>query len=326
MPDDCGRVVSVLAFYVFSCSCFHASNKRSKPSRDAQSNWKEEIENGPSLFRRRNYSRQSSRHSSPRGQSPAFGFYTNRNNATYSVPSTADSVETGRPVNLENLFSEVQEKRTKIERITTVTVTQLPKIHPPVNEYHPPVVSALPDRRMDTAWMRLPPPTARAMRAINRETHSRRDSVRDKYGSANDATSDIHQLESQSIARNKSEEWKTVGVSNQANGTDLKKSEATVGKKEMSEGEEEEQQHQVPEILSEEHWLKRRRVFTSLPGLNSRRSVDIDAIKFDQDQESPYHSTFSQPAEAIRRPAQVLTRPYPLRSISTGLDDNFYSD
>ena len=230
-------------------------------------------------------------------------------------------------MHLENLFSEVQEKRTKTERITTVTVTQLPRIHPPINEYHPPVVSALPDRRMDTAWMRLPPPTARAMRAINRETHSRRDSVRDKYGSANDTASDIHQLESQSIAKNKSEEWKTVGVSSQADGTGLKKSEATVGKKEMSEGEEEEQQHQVPEILSEEHWLKRRRVFTSLPGLNGRRSVDIDeSIKFNQDQESPYHSTFSQPAEAIRRPAQVLTRPYPLRSISSGLDDNFYSD
>ena len=235
-------------------------------------------------------------------------------------------------MHLNNLFSEVEEKRTKIERITTVTVTQLPRIHPPVNEYHPPVVSALPDRRMDTAWMRLPPPTARAMRAINRETHSRRDSVRDKYSSTNDATSDIHQLESQSIARNKSEEWKTVGDSNPANGTGSKKPEGAVGKKEMSEGEEEEkeeeeQQHQVPEILSEEHWLKRRRVFTSLPGLNGRRSVEIDGpIKFDQDQESPHHSTFSQPAEAIRRPAQALTRPYPLRSISSDLDDNFYSD
>jgi len=231
-------------------------------------------------------------------------------------------------VHLNNLFSDVQEKKTKTERITTVTVTQLPRIHPPVNEYHPPVVSALPDRRMDTAWMRLPPPTARAMRAINRETHSRRDSVRDKCSSTNDATSDIHQLESQSIARNMSEEWKTVDVSNQANGTGLKKPESTVGKKEISEGEEEEeQQHQVPEILSEEHWLKRRRVFTSLPGLNGRRSVEIDgSIKFDQDQESPYHSTFSQPAEAIRRPAQALTRPYPLRSISSDLNDNFYSD
>ncbi|RPA90348.1 hypothetical protein L873DRAFT_443917 [Choiromyces venosus 120613-1] len=329
MPEDCGRLVSVLAFYVFSCSCFHGSSKRPKPSREAENNWKEEIENGPSLFRPRNYSRQSSRHSSSRGQSPAFGFYSNQKHPTYSVPSTANSADSGKPVHLENLFSEMQEKRTKTERITTVTVTQLPRIHPPVNEYHPPVVSALPDSRTDTAWMRLPPPTARVMKAINRETHSRRDSVRDRYSSTNEATSDLHQLESQSIARNKSEEWKTVALLNQAKGTDLKNLENKVGRKEMTkEEEEEEQQHQVPEILSEEHWLKKRRVFTNLPELNGRRSVEIDgaANKYEGDQESPYHSAFSEPTNAIRRPAQVLARPYPLRSVSNGLDDNFYSD
>ncbi|PWW76687.1 hypothetical protein C7212DRAFT_351833 [Tuber magnatum] len=314
MPEDFGRLVSALAFYVFSCSCFRGSSKRRKPSRNAQSNWKEEIENGPSLFRRNNHSSQSSRNSSPRGQSPAFGSYSNRNNTIYSVPSTAGSADTEH---VENLFSEIQEKR-----ITTVTVTRLPRIHPPVNEHHPPVVSALPGTMMDTAWMRLPPPTAQAMRAINRRTHSRRDSMRDKYGSANDATSDIRQLESQSTARNKSEEWKTVGTLKQAKCTDLKESGSMVGRKEM----EEEEQNQVPEIPSEEHWLKRRRVFNSLPQLNGRSSVEIDrAIKFDQDQESPYPSAFSEPIEAIRRPARVLTRPYPLRSISSGLDDDFYS-
>ncbi|CAZ82104.1 unnamed protein product [Tuber melanosporum] len=318
MPEDCGRLVSVLAFYVFSCSCFRDSGKHCKPSRDAQSNWKEEIENGPSLFRRRDCSFQSS---SPRGQSPAFGIYGGRSNAVYSVPSTADSEDTEH---LENLFTEMQEKKTKTERITTVTVTRLPRIHPPVNEYHPPVVSALPGTRTDTAWMRLPPPTARAMRAINRETHSRKDSVRDKYGSAYDATSNIHRLESQSIVRNKLDEWKIVGTLKQAGGTDLRKPEDTVG---MSEIPEEEKQHQVPEILSEGHWLKRRRVFTNLPELNGRRLVDIDgAIKFDQNLESPYHSTFSEPTEAIRRPAQVFARPYPIRSMSIGLDDDFYSN
>ncbi|KAG0642228.1 hypothetical protein HOY80DRAFT_1037449 [Tuber brumale] len=319
MPEDCGRLVSVLAFYLFSCSCFRGSSKRCKPGRGAQGNWKEEIENGPSLFRRRDCSSQSS---PPRGQSPAFGIYRGQNNAVCSVPSTADSADTEH---LENLFTEMQEQRTKTERITTVTVTRLPRIHPPVNEYHPPVVSALPGRRTDTAWMRLPPPTARAMRAINRETHSRRDSVRDKQGSANDATSDIHQLESQPIARNRSDEWKIVGTWKQARGTDLSRPEGTVGKREMPE--EEEEEHQVPEIPLEEHWFKKRRVFTNLPALNGRRSVDIDgAIKFDQNLESPYHSTFSEPTEAIRRPAQVLARPYPLRSISSGLDDHFYSD
>ncbi|CUS07427.1 unnamed protein product [Tuber aestivum] len=316
MPEGCGRLVSALAFYVFSCSCFRGSSKPRKPSRDAQSNWGEEIENGPSLFRRNNHSSQSSRHSSPRGQSPDSGVHSSRNNAIHTVPSTADSADTEH---LENLFSEIQEKR-----ITTVTVTRLPRIHPPVNEYHPPVVSAPPGTRTDTAWMRLPPPTARAMRAINLQTHSRRDSVRDKYGSANDATSDIHQLESQSIARTKSEEWKMLGALKRAKRTDLKESENMVGKEEVSE--EEEDQHQVPEIPSEEHWLKRRRVFTNLPELNGRWSVEIDrAIKFDQDQESPYHSNFPEPAEAIRRPVQALTRPYPLRSISSDLDDDFYS-
>jgi hypothetical protein len=124
--------------------------------------------------------------------------------------------------------------------------------------------------------------------------------------------------------RNKLDEWKIVGTLKQAGGTDLRKPEDTVG---MSEIPEEEKQHQVPEILSEGHWLKRRRVFTNLPELNGRRLVDIDgAIKFDQNLESPYHSTFSEPTEAIRRPAQVFARPYPIRSMSIGLDDDFYSN
>lgn len=63
-----------------------------------------------------------------------------------------------------------------------MTVSELPKIHPPINDRHPPVVSALPESRKATAWMMLPPPPARAMRAINRATHIRKTSQRDGIG------------------------------------------------------------------------------------------------------------------------------------------------
>lgn len=78
---------------------------------------------------------------------------------------------------LENLVSPAEKQKT--QRITTVTISELPKIHPPINDRHPPVVSALPETRTAMAWMMLPPPPARVMKAINRAAHIRKSSQRD---------------------------------------------------------------------------------------------------------------------------------------------------
>ncbi|KAH8154376.1 uncharacterized protein LAJ45_02144 [Morchella importuna] len=177
---NCGRLISVLAFYVFSCSCFRDAQPR-KPSREirheAQALWREEIESGPipSFIKNNNHCRQASRGSSR----------VNSKNSRASTPSSAKATSRcslplkpgAEPEPLENLIPQAEKR--KPQRITTVTVSELPKIHPPINDRHPPVVSALPESKSATAWMTLPPPPARVMRAINRATHLGKSSQRD---------------------------------------------------------------------------------------------------------------------------------------------------
>lgn len=177
----CGRLISVLAFYIFSCSCLHGSQTR-KPSREARNEsqflWREEIESGPiPSFVRNSNSRQSSGGTSrlstgsPRG-TPSFPKATSQ----FSLSVTLDS----GPRPLESLLAPAEKQKSR--RITTVTISELPKINPPINDRHPPVVSAAPGTRTAIAWMTLPPPPARAMRAINRAAHIHKASRRDGIG------------------------------------------------------------------------------------------------------------------------------------------------
>lgn len=177
---ECGRLISVLAFYIFSCSCLHSSQTR-KPSRRARNEsqflWREEIESGPiPSFVRNNSSRQSSGGSSRLNTKSSHEISTpsfSKPPSQFSLPAT---LSTG-PQPLENLVSPAEKHKSR--RIATVTISELPKIHPPINDRHPPIVSALPKTKTAIAWMTLPPPPARVMRAINRSAHINKASQRD---------------------------------------------------------------------------------------------------------------------------------------------------
>ena len=298
MPESCGRLVAVVAFYVFSCSYFRGPKNRRKASHDSQNRWREEVEAGPSFLRRNNNSRQSSRQSSSRQSS-------------LSAPSTANSSAEAKPVQLQTLFSDLN----KSERITTVTVTQLPRIHPPVNEYHPPVVSALPDSRTDTAWMRLPPPTARAMRAINRVTHSRRGSMR----GAGDGTSE---RDGRMVSRSRSQEW---ALDEELDGrTTGSRSPRTRSGKLIE---------RVEADPTSDYQLKSRQALVISPGSNSRFATPATIEAHSRlhssaaGHRSPHRSPFvSTLGGSIQRPQQVLVRPCGAQSAPNALDDNFYSD
>lgn len=174
----CGRLISVLAFYIFSCSCLHGSQTR-KPSREARNEsqflWREEIESGPiPSFVRNGNSRHSSGGSSrlntrSQREIPSFPKATSQ----FSLSVTLDA----GPRPLESLLLPAEKQKSR--RITTVTISELPKINPSIDERNPPIVSAAPDTRTAIAWMTLPPPPARVMRAINRAAHIHKASRRD---------------------------------------------------------------------------------------------------------------------------------------------------
>ncbi|KAI5805919.1 hypothetical protein EDC01DRAFT_592926, partial [Geopyxis carbonaria] len=151
------RVVSVLTFYICSCTCLHrvrrpSTSQKTPGQTPSHVMWREEIENGPSLLHRSSERVSSSASSAP----------------SHQLPSTSD----GEAYAVEPL-SMLGDEKVKRGRITQVAITELPKIHPPVNERHPPVVSALPDRN-ETSWMTLPPPTVSSMKTLNRHINSQR--------------------------------------------------------------------------------------------------------------------------------------------------------
>jgi hypothetical protein len=129
-------LISVVTFYIFSCSCL----QRTRPRSDSASKhtvkasahiWREEIEN-----------------------------YPQRSGTSHSLQPPPTPI-TEQPV-------------------TPVSMLSLPapaRIHPPVNERHPPVVSAL----YETGWMTLPPPSARDINSLNRTINAYR--VRSRSGS-----------------------------------------------------------------------------------------------------------------------------------------------
>jgi hypothetical protein len=174
------RIISVLAFYVFSCSCLHGQRKETNPElKQTAWMWREEIENGPSLLRR------TSERPSERPSERQFERCSSNGGA-----STSHSLVSARSVDLVTQ-TEQQEPHCMIadqkkEAIPAITISQLPKIHPPVNERHPPVVSALPQLD-ETSWMTMPPPTARAMENLNRRINAQRniswDITRSRSGS-----------------------------------------------------------------------------------------------------------------------------------------------
>lgn len=173
----CGRLISVLAFYIFSCSCLHGSQTR-KPSREARNEsqflWREEIESGPiPSFVRNSNSRQFSGGSSRLNtRSPREIPFFPKATSQFSLSVTLDG-----PQPLESLLLPAEKQ--KSQRITTVTISELPKINPFINERNLPIVSAAPGTRTAIAWMTLPPPPARVMRAINRAAHIHKASRRD---------------------------------------------------------------------------------------------------------------------------------------------------
>jgi hypothetical protein len=73
------------------------------------------------------------------------------------------------------------------------------RVNPPVNERHPPVVSAVSEHE-ETGWMTLPPPTARETKELNRHINrTRAEEARSRPGSAASAGSRALPLEVENL-------------------------------------------------------------------------------------------------------------------------------
>lgn len=154
------RIITVVSFYVFSCDCYHQARRRKQTLKTASNKdttvlWREEIENGPSLLMRKYKSSSNGTHT------------------PHSLPSTPDTaISVPAPIYLD---PSKPPTRPKLEREPTITVTSVRKSpNPPVNDLHPPVVSALPSTSEDPSWMVMPPPSRKAMQSLNRFINDQR--------------------------------------------------------------------------------------------------------------------------------------------------------
>ncbi|KAL7271925.1 hypothetical protein RUND412_005287 [Rhizina undulata] len=205
---------AVFVFAVFSCACCATTRKDLKPRREIREEtrmlWRAEIENGPipSFMQQPVPPRSISSRAGGAAASDSLSISRSR---TYSYSShSTPNTDYDDSLHLETILSN-DKRRDEREKVTPVAHSQLPRINPPINDHHPPVVSALPGARNDTAWMTLPPPTARTIRAMNRVAHTRRNSF-SKLSSTGGSTIELSirtkgSVRSSETSNSKSSRW-----------------------------------------------------------------------------------------------------------------------
>lgn len=167
-------LLAVLSFYICSCTCLQPSPDSSAPKhavKASASMWREEIENYPQRDGSSLTPYSTHPPSTPVTSSSSSAEHHYHLHAHHYGPGSA------APMVMPLDF-------TAASTLAPLLRTQPApaRIHPPVNDHHPPVVSVA-DR--ETRWMTLPPPSAREIHSLNRHINRTRDrSLHSSIGSS----------------------------------------------------------------------------------------------------------------------------------------------
>jgi hypothetical protein len=191
-PSVLSGVLGALTFYIFSCGCFAPRPQAHREAKVTADLWREEIENHPSPF-------YSTPHSMPSTPNNEAGHYPVEPTCMLELPQRSATMNLRRPDTAAAAGLAIPPRAATMPRPSTSSAHSRRRVNPPVNERHPPVVSAVSERG-ETGWMTLPPPTARETKELNRHINrTRAEEARSRPGSAASAQSRALPLEVENL-------------------------------------------------------------------------------------------------------------------------------